>query len=438
MGNGHRCIWIAGIVAEGVWASTYLIGPFRQHTMLFLAAIGAAFAIFLWSLCRIRIDSHRKAWLVIGFAFLFRVTLLPAEPWQSEDVYRYIWDARVAAAGVSPFAYPADAPELARLRDSRIYPMINSKPYVTAYPPISQILFRASRSLFGENPVAMKATFSLLEFGGVLLVWRMLVLFGRGLTPLLLIAWNPFFVFEFSHSGHSDSGMIFSLLLALYLLRRGRKSWSVVSYAVAVLAKLHPALMGPLYVRVAGWKAAVAGIAAGAALILAYFDAFSAVRYLRSLSLYFKLFEFNASIHYFLRFLGRILFQQAWDKVTGPYLAVILVVFTLIIFWKFPVRHELALLHAGFWIMVADLCLATTVHPWYLSWAALALPFFPYAFMLYWTGAIFLSYIAYAFRPVFEPSWVLLLEYIPMYALMAWEIHRHRPLLSSLCADMEN
>jgi hypothetical protein len=49
--------------------------------------------------------------------------------------------------------------------------------------------------------------------------------------------------------------------------------------------------------------------------------------------------------------------------------------------------------------------------------------------MLYWTAACFLSYIAYQYRPVYEPTWVLLVEYLPMYALMAWEIYRKRPLL---------
>ena len=79
--------------------------------------------------------------------------------------------------------------------------------------------------------------------------------------------------------------------------------------------------------------------------------------------------------------------------------------------------------------MTADLCLATTVHPWYLSWAAVALPFFPYAFMIYWTGACFLSYIAYSYHPVYEPAWVLLVEYLPVYGFMGWEIWRRRPLL---------
>ena len=86
--------------------------------------------------------------------------------------------------------------------------------------------------------------------------------------------------------------------------------------------------------------------------------------------------------------------------------------------------------------MTADLCLATTAHPWYLGWAAFALPLFPYAFMTYWTGAGFLSYLAYAYHPVYEPAWVLLLEYIPVYGLMAWEIRKQRPMMMA-CSNGE-
>ena len=52
--------------------------------------------------------------------------------------------------------------------------------------------------------------------------------------------------------------------------------------------------------------------------------------------------------------------------------------------------------------------------------------------MIYWTGASVLSYLAYAYRPVYEPPWVLLLQYLPMYGLMIWEIARGSPLLPDL------
>jgi hypothetical protein len=54
--------------------------------------------------------------------------------------------------------------------------------------------------------------------------------------------------------------------------------------------------------------------------------------------------------------------------------------------------------------------------------------------MIYWTGAVFLTYFAYAYRPVFEPAWVLVVEYLPMYGLMVWEILRGGPLFARLPA----
>jgi alpha-1,6-mannosyltransferase len=427
--KGLAPLFLMGTAQECVWISLYALGPLRQNTAPFLLLIFVAFAVCLWSFFRIPLSDRKSVLSLLGFALLFRLTVLPSAPYESEDVYRYLWDARVASAGIDPFRYPPQAPELERLRDAKLYPMLNSKPYITAYPPVSQILFRTCTMVFGDRVVPMKAVFGLLEFLSLLIALRLLQSLGWSLQPLYLMAWNPFFIFEFSHSGHSDSGMIFFVFLSVYLLLKTRRFSAFISYAMAVLSKLHPILWFPLFLRRTGWKAALAGASAGAALTLIYFTPATLAKYLSSLRLYFRLFEFNAGIHYLLRYLGRAVYSQSWDQLTGPYLAACLFAIALLIWWKFPLRDAVDVMHAGFWIMTADLCLATTVHPWYLSWAALALPIFPYAFMLYWTAACFLSYIAYQYRPVYEPTWVLLVEYLPMYALMAWEIYRKRPLL---------
>ena len=422
-------IVLTGIALEIVWIATCSLGPLRDHTRPFLILMALAFILCVLAFFRFSIQTRKAIFLILGFALAFRITVLFAPPYQSEDVYRYIWDARISSMGINPYAYPPDAPELEKARDDFVYPMINSKPYITAYPPVSQILFRFSYELFGDSVIAMKAVFSLLEFLAVIIIWRLLVLWGLSVQPLILMAWNPFFVFEFSHSGHSDSAMIFLILFAVYLLSRGKMAWTAVSYAGAVLAKLHPALWFPLFLRRTGLIPMIAGFFTGLGLLLIYFDVNSLIRYVKSLGLYFRLFEFNASIHYLIRFFGRITFNESWDKAIGPYLGAVLVIIVILIFRKFPVRNSRDLLHAGFWLMTADLCLATTVHPWYLSWAALALPFFPYAFMVYWTGACFLSYAAYSYSPVYEPAWVLLVEYIPVYGIMAWEIWHRQPLM---------
>src|SRR5262249_55565530 len=155
-------------------------------------------------------------------------------------------------------------------RDASVYPRLNSKAYVTAYPPLSQALFRVPYTLAGENVTAMKAIFAAFEFMALLLACRMLRAFGAPLEPLYLVAWNPFFIFEFSHSGHSDGAMMFFTLLAIYLLHRARRTSAMTSYGLAVLSKLHPALWFPLFWRRAGARAALAAFAVGGAFTALY------------------------------------------------------------------------------------------------------------------------------------------------------------------------
>src|SRR6266545_3944333 len=157
-------ILTAGIVLELLWIGTYFTGPFRENTPPFLFLMLAAFGLSLWSFFRLQVSDRAQAIAVLAFSLLFRLTALPSPPFESEDVYRYIWDARVASRGVDPYRYPPDAPELAGFRDVVIYPQLNSKSYVTAYPPMSQMLFRLVVMFFGESVTAMKAMFGMLEF----------------------------------------------------------------------------------------------------------------------------------------------------------------------------------------------------------------------------------------------------------------------------------
>ena len=154
----------AGIALELMWIALCSLGPLREHTGAFIALMLLAFALCVWTFFRLPITTKATVWLVIGFALLFRITLLAAPPYQSEDVYRYIWDARMASMGINPYSHPPNAPELESVRDDVVYPMVNSKPYVTAYPPVSQVLFRASFALFGSSVLAMKAVLACLSF----------------------------------------------------------------------------------------------------------------------------------------------------------------------------------------------------------------------------------------------------------------------------------
>ena len=103
-----------------------------------------------------RAPPDRVLWLIFSVAILLRVYVLLFDPLLSSDVYRYIWDGKVQAAGVNPYRYfPAD-PALTSLRDAAIFPHINRvDTAATIYPPVAQFFFLIV-TRFGENVTAMR------------------------------------------------------------------------------------------------------------------------------------------------------------------------------------------------------------------------------------------------------------------------------------------
>src|SRR5204862_1171502 len=91
-----------------------------------------------------RADQRSALLVILTGAVAMRLAMLWVEPYLSSDIYRYIWDGRVQAAGINPYRYVPKAPELARLRDAEIWPNINRPDYaVTIYPPAAQAIFFA-------------------------------------------------------------------------------------------------------------------------------------------------------------------------------------------------------------------------------------------------------------------------------------------------------
>lgn len=157
--------------------------------------------------------------LILGLAILPRAILLTSDPALSDDLYRYIWDGKVAVAGIDPYRYPPDAPELAPLRD-RLWEPINQKAQRTPYPPAAQGIFALTYRL---APDSIKAQQVVATAADLLVIGALLILLGRVGLPrrrVLLYAWSPLPPLHFAHSAHNDASMIVGILLALALASR--------------------------------------------------------------------------------------------------------------------------------------------------------------------------------------------------------------------------
>ena len=133
----------AGAGLLGACLAVAKIPNLVQSPGLFLGLFACAFLCYLvgaWWLAED--DRPRSLAIVLVVGLGARLALAPVLPTLSTDAYRYVWDARVAKAGVDPYAHPPTADELAALRDSEIFPRLNHPTWRTIYPPGAQAFFR--------------------------------------------------------------------------------------------------------------------------------------------------------------------------------------------------------------------------------------------------------------------------------------------------------
>ncbi len=192
--------------------------------------------------------------LILVFAALLRLPLLASPPYLSDDVYRYVWDGRVQAAGINPYRYVPAAPELAALRDDEIYPRINRRDYApTIYPPLAQLHFLATTRV-SESVAWMKASMVAWEALAIALLVALLRRAGQPDVLVLLYAWHPLPIWEFAGSGHVDAAAIACMLAALLARAQRRTALAGVALGVAVLFKLYPLVLLPALWRRCDWR----------------------------------------------------------------------------------------------------------------------------------------------------------------------------------------
>ena len=188
-------------------------------------------------------------WIVLGVGVSLRVLMLAAPPILSTDIYRYVWDGRVQAAGINPYSYiPAD-PALASLRDAVVYPRINRAEYAhTIYPPVAQMVFGTVGKLW-DTVTGMRLAMCGFEALGISCLLRLLPLAGLPRERILIYAWNPLVIWSFASDGHVDAIAVGLLGLGLLLRARHKDGWAGAALAAAVLAKFFPLVVAPAFLR---------------------------------------------------------------------------------------------------------------------------------------------------------------------------------------------
>ena len=194
--------------------------------------------------------------IILAVAVACRLITLPAEPYLSSDIYRYVWDGIVQHAHISPYRYiPGDA-HLAFLRapHQQIFDNINRRDTArTIYPPAAQVLFYLA-TLISPTVTFMKTVLVLFEGVTMYALVALLKHLGLRREQSLLYAWCPLLIWEVAGSGHLDSAAMAFIALALLARYRRQPIATGIFLAVAVLLKLYPLVLFPALYRRGDWK----------------------------------------------------------------------------------------------------------------------------------------------------------------------------------------
>ncbi|HEV8431270.1 MAG TPA: glycosyltransferase 87 family protein [Pyrinomonadaceae bacterium] len=242
---------LASLVLYRVGVSANSVADIQWFIKLAFAQ-SAIYLLATWTVLRAR-SSRARLLIVLGFALLFRLSIVFATPYLSDDIYRYVWDGRVQAAGINPYRYVPAAPELAHLRDDKIYPEINRREHAhTIYPPLVEGIFLITTRI-SESVVWMKLTILGFELVAIWAMAQLLASFDLPQQRLLIYAWHPLVIWEFAGSGHVDAIAIALIALALLAWRRYANIGAGIALAGATLIKLFPVMLLPAFLKRERW-----------------------------------------------------------------------------------------------------------------------------------------------------------------------------------------
>lgn len=371
----------------------------------FLILFSLAFVAYgCGAFCAYHLRSRVGVATIVVVGLVARAILLPTFPSLSTDAYRYVWDARVAAAGFDPYAFPPTAPELAQLRDARIYPKLNHPTWQSVYPPPAQAFFRAVYRIAPDSVIAMKVALGIAELLALAVLGMLLRTLHLPSGRLAIYAWNPLLLVEIWGSGHLDAMVLAAVTTAALASARRRDDLAAAMLGLGALVKLYPALLFVLLPgrRRASVVAAFAGVIGAGVIVTGGPNGWPLApigRYVRD--------------EYFNPGLVRSL-------VNEPMLALaVTAAWVIAVAWRGSAAHlaERAVpLAAGF------IVLAPNVFPWYAVWLVPLLAVTPSVPLIVFTGTVAFAYAFFLVEPWAIPWWARLIEVAPLGFIVAREL----------------
>jgi hypothetical protein len=391
--------------------------PVFFYTGAFIAA-SALYLLLSWYVLRTGISSATVAALV-ALAVVLRLSFLLTPPVGSDDLGRYLWDGRVQAAGINPYRFPPDAVELGHLHTPLLPSHVNHPEMKSAYFPLDEWAFSASYRLSGESVWGWKLLLLLSE---VLTLAGLRLLIGQAGRParlILLYALCPLPIVSFALDGHVDALGLPFLVFGLYHHLRGRKIIALILLGLAIAVK--PVALVLLPVLFFGEKSAAGRarvvLIPGLTVFAGFLPYLGDAGPWESFVTLTQHWAFNGSVF-------SLLYGIMGDNQHARLFCGILLAGALF----FVARSSAEFLTKSYLAILLLLLFSPVVHPWYVVWLTVLLPAVPF-----WSGLAFSSTVSLTSFTVLSyitgGAWeeypaVILLEYLPVTALLLMEVRR--------------
>jgi len=262
---------LAGLVLLLVRPS---LNPARVQPLPLLIGAWMAFIVAAWLLRKV--PKRTAVALILLGGIGIQVAAVSAPPRMSSDLYRYIWDGRVQAAGIDPYQYVPSASQLDGLRNEFLfYPRgeycvratyvsrhpaadltpgctrINRPTVPTIYPPVAEAYFLGVYYLHpaDNSSTPIQATTALAAVLITVLLLFGLRRLGRDVRMAALWSWCPTVALEAGNNAHVDVIAVGIAAAAILLLATARTTRRTVLGGIllglAIATKLTPALTVP-------------------------------------------------------------------------------------------------------------------------------------------------------------------------------------------------
>ncbi|MFB0924465.1 MAG: mannosyltransferase [Vicingaceae bacterium] len=401
-----------------------------QHLAI-LFGVGFALYFFFVFTTKDKKEVDKLLWI----SMIFRIIFIIAIPCLSDDYFRFIWDGKLFVNGFNPYLFVpseilnTDIAKTAGLTEE-LYKGLNSPDYYTVYPPINQLLFSLGGffSKFGmlAGIIAIRIPILIAEFFTIKYIIKLLDAAKLPHHHVLLYALNPLVIVELSGNLHYEGMMLLCIVVGIYWLMHNKWGGAAFWWAMAISIKLIPILFLPVLLKKLGfaksvWFYIIMGIVL-AFTFLPFLDHKLIEHLFSSIDLYFRTFEFNASIYYIIRWLGFKSVGYNIIQQVGPILSIAtFVIVMMVYFYKTNTWQDV--LKKMLFAYTIYLLLATTVHPWYVINLVLLSVFVRnYRFAIVWSALVILSYSAYISETYQENFILITIEYALVIGWLGFEL----------------